>query len=138
VYVGYRFFEEYIKQDLPVFWQALRHMVGNFYQPQVWVDSPRVVEAIYNQIGSELRVSLINGITGRPSGEVSYLAGWRGFTNIVEVIPIHDVKIVVRGKRILRATDLAGRMLSVTSAKGRTVISVPRLMQYDVISLARG
>jgi hypothetical protein len=105
-------------------------MVGNFYQPQVWVDGPRVVEAIYNQIGSELRVSLINGITGRPSG--------KGFTNIVEVIPIHDVKIVVRSKRILRATDLAGRMLSVTSAKGRTVISVPRLMQYDVISLARG
>jgi hypothetical protein len=135
VYVGYRFFEEYIKQDLPVFWQALRHMVGNFYQPQVWVDSPRVVEAIYNQIGSELRVSLINGITGRPSGEVSYLAGWRGFTNIVEVIPIHDVRIVVRGKQVRRATNLASRMLPLTTAQGRTVVTVPRLLQYDLITL---
>jgi hypothetical protein len=139
VYVGYRFFEEYIKQDLPVFWQTLRHMVGGFYQPQVWVEGPRVVEAIYNQFGSELRVSLINGITGRPAGEGSHnLAGWRGFNNIVEIIPIYNVRVVVRGKQIRRATNLAGRELPLTAAKGRAVVTLPRLDQYDVITLEWG
>lgn len=139
VYVGYRFFEEYVKQDLPVFWQALRAMVGPFYRPSVWVEAPRVVEAIYNQLGSELRVSLISCITGRPSGEGGFhQTGWRGFNNIVEVIPIYNVRVVVRGKTVRRATNLAGRELPLTTARGRTVVTVPRLDQYDVITLEWG
>jgi hypothetical protein len=44
-------------------------------------------------------------------------------------------KIVVRDRKVRRAVDLAGHELVVTREKGRTVIAVPRLEQYDLISL---
>jgi hypothetical protein len=131
VYAGFRFFEEYWKQDLRVFWQALAAMVEGFYKPMIRVDAPRAVEAIYNQYGGEVRVSLINAVTGRPSGG----GGLRGYNNIVEVVPLHEIRIVVRDRKVRRATDLSGRELRVTSRKDETVITLPRLLQYDVVSI---
>jgi hypothetical protein len=99
-------------------------MVG---EPSVWVEGPSVVEAIYNQKGNELRVSLVNGVTARPS--------LCSCVNIVEVIPIMWTKIVVNDKRVRRAADLDGRELPVRAEKRGVVITVPRLDQYDLISL---
>ena len=70
-YVGYRFFEEYCKQNLPVMGQVFTHLVAPYYEPAVWVEAPTVVEAIYNRKGSELRVSLVNGITGSSLGRAN-------------------------------------------------------------------
>ena len=53
------------------------------------------MEAIYNQLGDELRVSLISAITTRPAGS--------GYLTIVEIIPISGLKIVVRDKNVRRA-----------------------------------
>jgi hypothetical protein len=136
VYAGCRFFHEYLKQNLPIFGQALTQMLAKLYRPSVWVEAPTVVEAVYNQLGSELRISLINGSTSRPAGGGMYQdADQRAHINVVEVIPISDVKILLRGKRVRRATDLAGRVLRVVAEKDRTVVMVPRLKQYDVITL---
>lgn len=136
VYVGFRFFEEYLKQDLPVFRQALMHMVAPFYQPAVRVEAPSVVEALYNQIGSELRIALVNGITGRPAaGSTFGSRSVQAFINISEVIPIHDIKIVLRGRSVRSARNLDARELSVSKAAGQTVVTVPRIDQYDLISL---
>jgi hypothetical protein len=138
-YVGYRFFEEYVKQNLPVMGRVFAHLVGPYYEPAVWVEAPTVVEAIYNRTGSELRVSLVNGITGRPSGgSRGEDSAERGFINVVEVIPVLDTKILLRGKRVRQATNLAGEQLHVTTEQGNTVIRVPRLEQYDLISLELG
>ncbi|HVA00544.1 MAG TPA: alpha-amylase family protein [Terriglobia bacterium] len=135
-YAGYRFFVEYLKQDLPVFAQAMNHLVADFYQPDVIVEAPRAVEAIYNQLGSELRISLVNSVTGRPSGTGMFPHSERpGFNNIIEIIPIHDIKISLKAKRVCRATNLNGKELPVSSLQGRTVVTVPRLEQYDVITL---
>jgi hypothetical protein len=138
-YVGYRFFQEYISQGLPVIKQAFTHLVAPYYQPAVWVEAPSFVEAIYNQTGTELRVSLVNGITGRPAGDGRGVgSGNHGFLNIVEVVPVVDTKILLRGKRVRKATNLNGEQLRVTSGEGSTVIRVPRLEQYDLISLDLG
>lgn len=137
VYAGYRFFLEYHKQSLPVIADVFRHLVGGFYTPAIWVEAPTVVNAIYNQLGRELRIALVNGITAVPSSAlVPY--SWKqenGFTNIVEVIPVSDLKILLRGRKVQQATNLAGEKLKVTMQAGNTVISVPRLEQYDLISV---
>jgi hypothetical protein len=75
-----------------------------------------------------LRISLVNGVTTRPAGEGAY-------TNIVEVIPIDGVKILVRDKKIRRASDLAGHELPVTVEGKTTVTTVPRLQQFDLATL---
>jgi hypothetical protein len=138
-YAGYRFFQEYIGQGLPVIAQAFAHLVEPHYQPAVWVEAPTVVEAIYNQTGTELRVSLVNGITGRPASDGQGVAsGNHGFLNIVEVVPVLDTKILLRGKTVRTATNLAGESLRITMEHGHTVVNVPRLEQYDLISLELG
>jgi hypothetical protein len=140
VYAGYRFFEEYRKQNLPLIAEVFRRLVTGFYQPAVWVEAPTVVDAIYNQLGSELRISLVNGITARPSGGASLISDTQdnGYDNIVEVIPLADLKIVLRGKKVQQATNLAGEKLGVKTEQGTTVIRVPRLDQYDLISVQLG
>jgi hypothetical protein len=140
VYAGYRFFEEYRKQNLPLIAEVFRHLVTEFYQPAVWVEAPTVVDAIYNQLGSELRIALVNGITARPSGGASLISDIEdnGYDNIVEVIPLADLKIVLRGKKVQQATNLAGENLGVKTEQGTTVIRVPRLDQYDLISVQLG
>jgi hypothetical protein len=111
-------------------------MLANLYRPAVWVEAPTVVEAVYNQLGSELRVCLINGITSRPAGGGQFQdPNQRAYVNVVEVVPISDIKILLRGKQVRGATDLAGRALRVVAAKDRTVVAVPRLRQYEVITL---
>jgi len=42
---------------------------------------------------------------------------------------------MVRGKQIRRAKNLAGKKLDAVLAKEQTVVTVPRLDQYDVITL---
>jgi len=126
-YVGYALFQEYLNQGLPVIGQAFTRLVGDFYQPGVWVEAPTVVEAIYNRLGNELRVSLVNGGTARPS--------FGSFINIIEVDPIMGANIVVRDRNVRRAVDLAGRVLPVRTERGRVVVAVPRLDQYDLVSL---
>jgi len=134
--VGYRFFKEYLNQNLPVFGEVLLQLVKPYYKPSVWVEGPTVVEAIYNQAGNELRVSLINGITTRPSGGDEYGDhGQRGHINITEVVPIQNVRIHVFGKALRRASDLAGKSLTVVREQDSSVITVPRLDQFDVITL---
>jgi hypothetical protein len=138
VYAGYRFFEEYRKQGLPLFAAVFRQMVKRFYQPAVWVEAPTVVDAIYNRLGSELRISLVNGITARPSGGQAEGLGTGGapdYVNIVEVIPLSNLKIVLRGKKVQQATNSMGEKLSVTMQGANAVVTVPRLEQYDLISV---
>lgn len=138
VYAGYRFFEEYHKQNLPAIAEAFCQLVKSFYQPAVWVEAPTVVDAIYNQLGPELRISLVNGIAARPSGTGNIgmsTAGVPGYVNILESIPITDVRIVLRDRQVRRATNLAGKELNVANEGANTVISVPRLDQYDLVTL---
>jgi hypothetical protein len=134
VYLAYRFFEEYLKQDLPVFAESMSYLTGGFYRPRLWVDAPRAVEAVYNRKGNSIAVALVNSITGRPTAA----PGRPAFNNIVEVIPVHDIKIVVRDVAVRQATDLDGRPVPVQKDGARTVITLSRLDQYDVITLGVG
>jgi hypothetical protein len=137
VYAGYRFFQEYHQQSLPVIADVFRHLVDGFYKPAVRVEAPTVVNAIYNQLGQELRIALVNGITAQPSSTINPASGdpINGYTNIVEVIPLSDLKILLRSKKVQQATNLMGEKLKVNLQEGNTVITVPRLEQYDLISV---
>lgn len=137
-YAGYRFFQEYHKQNLQVIADVFRHVVGGFYQPAVWVEAPAVVDTIYSQLGRGLRIALVNGITAKPSNvanPVSDRSRDTWYTNIVEVIRVSDLKILLRGQKVQQATNSMGEKLSVTMEKSNTVITVPRLEQYDLISV---
>ncbi len=137
-YAGYRFFNEYLDQNVPTISQAFSRIVEPFYRPAVWVKAPSVVEAIYNQTGGELRISLVSAITSRPSGGGMFGdPHQRGFINILEVIPVAGITIHVRG-RIVRATNLDGSQLQVSDTPECSVVHVPRLDQYDVITLTLG
>ena len=96
-----------------------------------------MVNAIYNQLGRELRIALVNGIAAEPSSAIIPVSWDRenGYTNIVEVIPLSDLKILLRGKKVQQATNLMGEKLKVTIQGENTVITVPRLEQYDLISV---
>lgn len=134
-YAGYRFFQEYLGQNVPVIGQALARIVRPFYRPAVRVEAPSIVEAVYNQCRNELRISLISAVTSRPSGGAMYGdPNQRGFINIVEVIPVAGIVIRMRG-RVARATNLEGRELRIASTPEGSVVHVPRLDQYDVISI---
>ncbi|HVH85326.1 MAG TPA: hypothetical protein VM912_01280, partial [Terriglobales bacterium] len=138
VYAGYRFFQEYHEQNLPVIADVFRHLVDGFYKPAVWVEAPTVVDAIYNQLGRELRIALVNGITAKPSNAanpVSDRTEPSGYTNIVDVIPIANTRILLRERRVRRATDLAGNELRIENEGTNTVITLPHLDQYDLITV---
>lgn len=138
VYAGYRFFQEYHKQNLPVIADVFRRLVEGSYQPAVWVQAPTVVDAIYNQLGPELRIALVNGITAKPSNAAnpySISTEASGYTNILEVIPLSNLKIVLRGRKVQQATNLMGEKLNVIMERGNTVITIPRLEQYDLVTV---
>jgi hypothetical protein len=138
IYAGFRLFVEYIDQSLPLIAQVFSEFIEGFYRPQVWVEAPTVVDVVYNQLGSELRVALINGITGRPSSSRPSVGGDQrisGYVNIVEVIPINNVRIHLRGKKVRRVTNLEGLELPFEMNHGDSEINLPRLDQNELISI---
>lgn len=97
------------------------------------------MDVIYNQLGSELRLAIINGITGRPSSSRPSVGGDQrvsGFVNIVEVIPISNIRIRLKGSKVLRVTNLDGRDLPFDMNHGDTEINLPPLAQYELITIA--
>jgi hypothetical protein len=48
---------------------------------------------------------------------------------------LSDLKILLRSKKVQQATNLMGEKLKVNLQEGNTVITVPRLEQYDLISV---
>jgi hypothetical protein len=136
IYFGFEFYSEYVNQGLPVYSEVLRTLLDGTYQPSVVVTAPTAVEAVYSQLGSELRIALINGITARPAGGGMWAEPTqRGYINIIETIPIHNVQIRCRGRVARRATNLDNRQLPIRHEAGEEVIAIPPLEQYDVITI---
>jgi hypothetical protein len=137
IYAGWEFFRSYVDQNLPVFGEALRGMLDGHYEPRVLVEAPTVVEAVYNRIGSELRITLVNGMTSRPAGGAMWGdANRRGYVNITETIPVHDIRIRIRDRTARAASSLNGTQLRIFGpGRNGSIIEVPRLEQYDLISV---
>lgn len=133
VYYGFRIFEEYVSQAVPAMHEVFVKGMQQLYQPQVWVEAPRVVEAVFNRHGDELRIVLINGITGKSiQGDKSWgEKGVRGHITMNEVIPIHEITVKVRGPAINEAYSLRRSKLKVERSGDVTSMTVPVLNQYD-------
>jgi Beta-galactosidase trimerisation domain len=128
IYCGFRLFKEHITQGLGVYRQLVERALEGVYRPRIQVQAPRVVEAIYNRIGLEIRITLVNGITNKPAGKDNLI-------DIDELIPISGISVIVRDG-IAYAEDMKGRQLSFNSEPdGTRRIEVSRLEQFEVVKV---
>jgi hypothetical protein len=131
VYYAFRIFDEYVAQAVPALREAFEHGMRQIYEPQVWVEAPRNVEAVFNRLGQELRIVLINGIHSKViAGDMWANEGARrGHTTLDEAVPVHNVSIQVRG-RVREAFDLRGKRRKTVTRGDTTSILVPVVEQY--------
>jgi hypothetical protein len=128
IYCGFRLFKEHIIQGLGVYRNLVERALEGVYQPRIQVQAPRVVEAIYNRIGPEIRITLVNGITNKPAGKDHLI-------DIDELIPISGISVMVRDE-IAFVEDIKGRRLSFSSqSDGTRRIEIPRLEQFEVVTV---
>lgn len=125
IYSAFRLFKEHLQQGLGVYRRLIEKTLASEYQPRFQVHAPRVVEAIYNQLGDEVRITLINGTTNKPSGPGNKI-------DIDEIIPLHGISISARAQ-VTEAWDMRGRKLACSTEDGAQKIEVPVLRQYEVV-----
>lgn len=137
-YIAPCLFREYIMQDLPSIREFVLGLLQRSYQPKIWVEAPRCVEAVYQQKNDELVIVLLNGITDKPRAGGNFRVADRGYVGMTERIPISGVSIHVLGGPEVEAMDKDGRACTVTRGDDETIIEIPRLDLYDVIRLPLG
>lgn len=133
IYWGSRIFKEYLLQDHPPIREFVDYCIRRLVTPTIEVAGPRMLEAVYARKENTFKVFLINGITSKPcmhqapNSEEEFAF----HVNIDEIVPIHDVTIEMRNRKIVTATDIAGRLLK--HADGR--VYLPRVALYDVVTV---
>jgi hypothetical protein len=126
-----------LEQDLQGFREAFRHVLHELYQPSIWVDAPRCVEANYLQTDQGIKIVLTNCTVGRPAGRYDIVTSTpEPLTypaNIQELVPVADVTVKA-------TSDLTGvsALIEATSLRidqGANVVTVPRLGTFEVLTL---
>jgi hypothetical protein len=133
IYIGARIFTEYLRQDLPSIRAFVLSLLREHVRPRVWVEAPAAVEAIYQQRGDDLIVTLVNGITNKPSAHGHRFVGERGHIGLNEVVPIAGVRVRVADARLAGAADRLGRTLETRQDDDAATIELPRLDLYELV-----
>ena len=136
IYIAPRIFREYIAQDLPSIREFVMRLIGSHYQPSIRLEGPRAVEAVYQRQRDDLVVTLINGLVDKPRAGGHNPIFDRGYVGMTETVPIADLRLHVRGKRQVEASDLKGNQLPVTVGEAETSIEIPRLDRYQLVRLS--
>jgi hypothetical protein len=132
VYFGCDIFRDYLSQDHPAMREMIRKCIERLSAPRVRVQAPRVVEAVFTRRDEGFTIFLISGITSKPCAQPSWHSGQFIFhANIDDAIPIHDIRIELKGYEIHSAINLAGTALKITGDS----IHVPKLGLYDAITI---
>lgn len=131
IYFNHRIFAEYLKRDMRTYRETILQSIYKLYTPEIWVEAPRVVEANYHTRDKELKIILTSCIVGRPIGKKF---GEGCHNNIDEVIPIFDIKIKMT-RRVTEAKDMDNNLLQLNREDGITTITLPKLEQYQVVTL---
>lgn len=136
-YCAPRLFAEYVRQGLPALREFVEGLLRHLYQPLLWVEAPAIVEAIFSRQGDDVVICLVNGLVGKPAlGGVMLMQEMPGYLAFDEVIPIHDIRIHVRGKFVVGASDSHGRPLAIAQTATGPMVTLPRLEEYAVVRLA--
>jgi len=137
-YFAFRAFKEYIEQDYRPYRQIILKVLSALYEPSLWVEAPRVVEANYLRREELIEIILTNGITGKPAGRYDLGTTPCAYhINLDEVVPVSDVE--VKSKRaILEAFNLEGEKLEVKKGRNTYDAILPTVKLYDVVSLKLG
>jgi hypothetical protein len=138
LYYSYRMFAELLEQDIRGYRTYVDNAVKRLYQPDVTVKAPRTVEANYYASPQGTKVFLTSVTPGRFAGRYDLLTPTpEPYTypcNIEEVIPVPNVQVIVKGS-VKAAKNLQGEQLSVEQKDGHSVITLPILETFDVITL---
>ena len=132
IYLAPRLFKDYLMQDLPSIREFVLGLIMPHYQPSIWLEGPRAVEAVYQRQGDELVVTLINGLVDKPRASPTVERGYVGMT---ETVPIAGLRLHLRGQRSIQAYDLQGNALTVEAGEAETTIEIPELPRYQLIRL---
>jgi len=125
VYFNHRIFGEYLYQDLVFQRKLLQKMITLLYEPVLWVEGPKVIEANYHRKDNKIVIILTNCIVGKPT--------W-GINNIDEIIPVHN--IVVKTKMKLKdVKNMDNKSLLFTKKKGIFNATLDKINQYEVLIL---
>lgn len=137
-YFAFRMFKESVEQDLRGYRELFLRALRRVYTPELWVEAPRSVEAVYQQADGSLKVCLTNVTIGRPAGRYDIFTNtpepMTYPTNIQEITPVPDVTVRT-SLPVTSAMSMDGQKLQVTSDHGISSITLPRLNICDVVSL---
>lgn len=136
IYIAPRIFAEYIKQDLPSIREWVMGLIGRHYQPSVWLEGPRAVEAVYQRQGDDLVVTLINGLADKPRAGGHNPIFDRGYVGMTETVPVAGLQLNFKGELELEASDHNGERLHVTVTAGDTFIELPTLDRYGLVRIS--
>ena len=137
VYCAPRLFAETIRQGLPALREFLTALLRHLYQPSLWVEAPAIVEATFSRQGDDLVVCLVNGPVGKPAlGGLMLMRETPGYLAFDEFLPIHDVRIHLRGQQVVEASDGRGRPLVISVTADDTLVTLARMEEYAVVRIA--
>ncbi len=141
VYAAPRLFAEVVRQGLPALSQFVTHLMGTLITPSLWVEAPGIVEATYLVQDGDLVICLVNGLVEKTAiGGFLHLREAPAYLSPVEVVPIADLHICLRGHKVLEARDGTGKALAIAVAEHgeQTTITLERLDLYAVVRISAG
>ena len=141
VYAAPRLFAEVVRQGLPALSHFVTHLMDTLVTPSLWVEAPGMVEATYLVQDGDLVICLVNGLVERPAiGGFLHLREAPAYLSPVEVVPIADLRICLRGHKVREARDGTGNALAVHVAENgeQTTITLERLDLYAVVRISAG
>jgi hypothetical protein len=136
IYIAPRIFAEYIRQGLPSIREWVMALIAPHYQPSIWLEGSRAVEAVYQRQGADVVIALINGLVDKPRAGGHGTIFDRGWVGMTETMPVAGLRLHLRGRREVTASDLGGNALSVTAGESETIVEVPRLDRYGLVRLS--
>lgn len=138
IYFSYRMFAELLEQDIRGYRKFIDNTVKRIYDPEIKVQAPRTVEANFYDSDEGIKVFLTSVTPGRFAGRYDLMSPspepYSYPCNIEEVIPVPNVKVIIRGK-IKLAKDSKGCDLSIDYNGNNSVITLPLLETFEIITI---
>jgi len=134
IYLGCRLFRDYLIQEHGSVRRFVEYCLQRLAKPRVSVHAPRMVEAVFAENDDSLKVFLINGITGKPCGQLPSAASKTPYlmhVNIDDIVPVHDIRVEIVGRPVRSARSFDGVPLTVVGS----TVTLPELGLYGGITI---
>lgn len=138
IYFSFRFFEEYIEQGLPIFREIFNRYLRKYYTPFIETNLHSNAEINVLRKGNSINLCIVNCTVPKTGAHFSGgISGIRSNYMVMdEFIPIHDIKIRIKGSYINARSIFHGSLKITSDGDGAyTHVEVPSVNIFDVISL---